>query len=80
MKEDIYIVAGKNGVRTTLYKNPPKLKAGEVTIKIRIKLPNNIFGRPIMEGKIEMSEKEAEEITTIKELEFELNKIKEDIE
>jgi hypothetical protein len=53
MKEIIYLVASRNGVKSTVYKNlPTQLNRGEIPMKVTVEIAADAFAPPVIEQSI----------------------------
>jgi hypothetical protein len=76
MRDDCYLVLKRNGI-IKMNKTQPSLESGEVSLKVNVKLPNSIFGKPRFEASIELTEAQAKDLGVVEQLEVELTKLKE---
>ena len=76
MKETIYLVVSKKGVKTTLYKNPPSLKPGELWIQWDLSLPDVAFTVPPIRTSLTLTEDQIRN-KKIEGFELELKRLKE---
>ncbi len=74
MKEIIFLVCNKKGVKGIVYKNPPKLDPSELPIKITVTVEDKLFETPLLQDSITITTQDPSE--RVKELEFELNQLK----
>jgi len=77
VKETIYFVVSKKGVKNTLiYKNPPPVKPGELWVKLNLNLHDTAFEVPPIEGTLTLTEDQVRH-KIIEGLELELKQLKE---
>jgi len=76
MRDIIYLRVSKKGVEKEAWANEPALRPGQKALKINISLPNSIFENPQLEARLDIKEEEISD-TSIRQLEFELRKLKE---
>ena len=75
MKDNCYLVVKKSGI-TRMNKTPPSLGDDELAVKIDLVLPDNVFGKPRFEAKVELTEEQVEGMGLIEQLEVQLNQLK----
>jgi len=75
MRDSCYIIVNKSGVQDFRKTSYP-LKPGELAVKINLSLPDSIFHKPKVEGTLSISEEDIPKGSIIKELEFELKRLK----
>lgn len=57
MKDSVYITFDRNGVKGTLRKSPPDLRAGEYACRVDITVDDKYFRRIIPIAKMELDDK-----------------------
>ena len=76
MKETIYLVLNKRGVKSTVYKNPPPLERGQLWVRLDLSLPDQAFTIPPIEASLTLTEEQFRN-KKIEGFELELKRLKE---
>lgn len=76
MKVSCYLLVNRDG-NIEFRKSQYTTKMGQIPIKINIEIPDKAFRSPFLEGTLRVSESDFN--NTIRELEFELIRLKEDV-
>jgi len=76
VKETIYLVVSKKGVKGIVYKNPPPLKSGELWFQLDLTLPNSAFTIPPIQTSLTLTEEQFRN-KKIEGFELELKRLKE---
>ena len=75
MKDSCYLILNRNGIKR-MNKDKYSTETGEIVVKLNISLPEKLFQNPIFQGNLIVTEEQLKGQTIIKELEFELKRIK----
>lgn len=75
MNETIYLTISPDRVEK-MTKNPPMVGSGQIRITLNINVPDKVFGKPQFESTLEVSDPNSEFEVEIKEIESQLQKLK----